>query len=461
MRRARIKALAAVPVRKKSGPVTQDVVSDDTGNVSDKEQKKEDTPSSVKTEQEIIKDIANTHEQKEDAFVSDLPAQETFKDVIKTIEETVEKNQDEINVVEREPEAEVVEKQNVASPAKTASPSKTSSSSKTLLPPKIKLAPKRRMVISESARKLAEAKREFLLKHENKTPDRSQLRMYDLIYYNPVTNPMKSTTVQRQETVSQSIERMEEEEEDDPASIPAPQVKVGPDGQLIIDEQSLVIEQTHEKRRREIMESEAIIEDENNHMGGFYKKHKRSKDWPNWETFKFYQVLNVVGTDFLLMQTLFPNRTRQEIKQKYKKEERVNRPLVEKALKYHQEFDTEMLEEQLAMLKNLENVQDASKTVPDKPVQQSRMARKLKNRLVADSIGECEVLSANEEESGEATATNNDDDVPPIKTGNNVEDAQQQIRKESKARKTKEKVKKRVKKKRSKSTDNSSLKTTV
>lgn len=177
-------------------------------------------------------------------------------------------------------------------------------------------------------------------------------------------------------------------------------MKVGPDGQLIIDEQSLVIEQTHEKKRREIMESEAIVEDENNHMGGFYKKHKRSKDWPNWETFKFYQVLNVVGTDFLLMQTLFPNRTRQEIKQKYKKEERVNRHLVEKALKYHQEFDTEMLEEQLAMLKNLENVQDTSKIIAekDKPVQRTtRMARKLRNRLVAGSIGECEISSANDE----------------------------------------------------------------
>ena len=50
---------------------------------------------------------------------------------------------------------------------------------------------KRRLTVSESARKLAEARREFMLKHENKTPDRSKLTMYDLIYYNPVSNPMK------------------------------------------------------------------------------------------------------------------------------------------------------------------------------------------------------------------------------------------------------------------------------
>lgn len=58
---------------------------------------------------------------------------------------------------------------------------------------KLKTSQKRRILISESARKLAEARREFLLKHENKTPDRAKLTMYDLIYYNPVTNPMKKS----------------------------------------------------------------------------------------------------------------------------------------------------------------------------------------------------------------------------------------------------------------------------
>lgn len=59
---------------------------------------------------------------------------------------------------------------------------------------KLNLGQKRRMVVSESARKLAEARREFLLKHENQPPDKSKLTMYDLIYYNPVTNPMKPKT---------------------------------------------------------------------------------------------------------------------------------------------------------------------------------------------------------------------------------------------------------------------------
>ena len=53
---------------------------------------------------------------------------------------------------------------------------------------------KRRLTVSESARKLAEARREFMLKHENKTPDRNTLTMYDLIYYNPISNPMTGSS---------------------------------------------------------------------------------------------------------------------------------------------------------------------------------------------------------------------------------------------------------------------------
>ncbi|KAF3428386.1 hypothetical protein E2986_04347 [Frieseomelitta varia] len=228
-----------------------------------------------------------------------------------------------------------------------------------------KVGQKRRILVSESARKLAEARREFHLKHENKTPDRSKLTMYDLIYYNPVTNPMKKSkesAIPRKIIECQSEEvQEEEEEEDDPSStMPVPQVKVGPNGQLIIDEQSLVIEQTNAKRNRKVLAKEAIIDDDNN-GSGFYKKRQKSKEWSSRETLNFYKALNTIGTDFLLMQSLFPNRTRQEMKLKFKKEEKVNRHLVEKALAYHQEFDTEMLEKSLAAEKELLRIKETRK----------------------------------------------------------------------------------------------------
>ncbi|CAD1481262.1 unnamed protein product, partial [Heterotrigona itama] len=219
-----------------------------------------------------------------------------------------------------------------------------------------KIGQKRRILVSESARKLAEARREFHLKHENKTPDRSKLTMYDLIYYNPITNPMKKSTVPTRKIIecqSEEVQEEEEEEEDDPSStMPVPQVKVGPNGQLIIDEQSLVIEQTNAKRNRKVLAKEAIIDDDNN-GSGFYKKRQKSKEWSSRETLNFYKALNTIGTDFLLMQSLFPNRTRQEMKLKFKKEEKVNRHLVEKALAYHQEFDTEMLEKSLELARSI------------------------------------------------------------------------------------------------------------
>lgn len=263
-----------------------------------------------------------------------------------------------------------------------------------------KLGQKRRILVSESTRKLAEARREFHLKHENKTPDRSKLTMYDLIYYNPVTNPMKKSneSTTRKMLEYQSEEFQEEENEDDPSSaMPVPQVKVGPNGQLIIDEQSLVIEQTNAKKGRKVLAKEAIIDDDNS-GSGFYKKRQKSKEWSERETLKFYKALNTIGTDFLLMQSLFPHRTRQEMKLKFKKEEKVNRHLVEKALAYHQEFDTEMLEKSLATFENSEkeylHIQEKRKQ-KTKSKKNSKSTRR--RRIVASSIAEMDA-SDNEEE---------------------------------------------------------------
>ncbi|XP_033324499.1 transcription factor TFIIIB component B'' homolog Bdp1 [Megalopta genalis] len=306
---------------------------------------------------------------------------------------------------------------------------------------KSKMGQKRRVLVSESARKLADARREFNLKHENKIPDRSKLTMYDLIHYNPVTNPMKkskdSETVARKLSTCQPDELQEEENEDDPSSaMPVPQVKVGPDGQLIIDEQSLVIEQTNAKKNREMLAKEAIIDDDTG--GGFYKKRQKSKEWPKWETLKFYKALNTVGTDFLLMQSLFPNRTRQEIKIKFKKEEKINRNLIEKALEYHQEFDTELLEKSFALLEKSEKefctTQEKKKQKLSRNFEKIKKAdRKRRCRIVATSIAE---MDASDEEEGSDSKVQNE----------NIEDNehQQSLKKTHKKKRKKIKDEKRT-----------------
>lgn len=64
------------------------------------------------------------------------------------------------------------------------------------------------------------------------------------------------------------------------------------------------------------------------------------------DTLKFYRALQNIGTDFLLMQTFFPKLTRKEIKAKFKKEERVNKELIDKALQNPLKFNISELEKE-------------------------------------------------------------------------------------------------------------------
>lgn len=66
------------------------------------------------------------------------------------------------------------------------------------------------------------------------------------------------------------------------------------------------------------------------------------------ETLRFYRALNTIGTDFSLMQSIFPERTRHDLKRKFKKEERTNRELLDKALSASAEFDVDMLEQDIS-----------------------------------------------------------------------------------------------------------------
>lgn len=95
---------------------------------------------------------------------------------------------------------------------------------------------------------------------------------------------------------------------------------------------------------------------------GFYKRQKRTREWDAHETIKFYRCLHSVGTDFSLMLMLFPNRTRRDLKLKvsakcynhksvtsisfrlqFKKEEKTNLALINKALLHPKEFNIDEL----------------------------------------------------------------------------------------------------------------------
>ncbi|EAR98525.2 Myb-like DNA-binding domain protein (macronuclear) [Tetrahymena thermophila SB210] len=65
----------------------------------------------------------------------------------------------------------------------------------------------------------------------------------------------------------------------------------------------------------------------------FNAKKQHTKKWSDEETLRFFKGLQVFGTDFSLIQKLFPYRTRAQIKNKFRKEEKENSKLVEESIR--------------------------------------------------------------------------------------------------------------------------------
>ena len=110
----------------------------------------------------------------------------------------------------------------------------------------------------------------------------------------------------------------------------APQLKFAEDGSIIINEESLVIQRVEV----EPVYDSTVVESENqdNLTYNSYRKFHHTKKWNQKETAKFYKALSMIGTDFTMIQRLFQNRTRDEIKRKFKREEKLNQALIDKIL---------------------------------------------------------------------------------------------------------------------------------
>ncbi|KAL3842192.1 hypothetical protein ACJMK2_020234 [Sinanodonta woodiana] len=194
-------------------------------------------------------------------------------------------------------------------------------------------------------------------------PDRTKMRMKDMIYWNPSSNPMKSkekATVEVKDTENKKenkvtkpvVEEVEEEEEgvedalmnedsNGSSALPVPQVTIGPDGSIIINEQSLIVDQ-----KDQLPQEERGVIDETDFFTTYhsYRKQNRSKTWSAKETAKFYKALGLVGIDFFLIGKLFPTRKHFELKKKFLKEERTNKQLIDKVLKEGGRFNMAVFE---------------------------------------------------------------------------------------------------------------------
>lgn len=194
-----------------------------------------------------------------------------------------------------------------------------------------------------------------------KAPDRASMTMQELIYYNPSANPMSSSVEGKKKKSQLNEENMEPDNSSQqpsravtPATLASdassevssdawadsqesgrivPQLRMGKDGSIVLDEESMVVETTIRPVTFDDPLNPPLIEGYGHTTSASYRKSNRVTRWSTEETSQFFRALSQVGTDFTMMTLLIPKRSRKELKNKFKKEEKSNPHRVARALK--------------------------------------------------------------------------------------------------------------------------------
>ncbi|XP_026574075.1 transcription factor TFIIIB component B'' homolog isoform X2 [Pseudonaja textilis] len=240
----------------------------------------------------------------------------------------------------------------------------------------IKTQKLRKMLKEELNKEKKQRKFKYPIIEKNMPEDRSKMTMRDFIYYLPENNPMKSSFIEEKKTEKTSTmtqakepeERIvadhEDENEDDDdeeeqgggggendGSLLVPRVKVAEDGSIILDEESLTVEVFRTKGQCVVEENDPIFERGSTTTYSSFRKSYYTRPWSEKETDMFFLAISMVGTDFSMISQLFPHRARTEIKNKFKREEKVNGWRIDKAFKEKRPFDfsffTKLLEKVL------------------------------------------------------------------------------------------------------------------
>ena len=110
-----------------------------------------------------------------------------------------------------------------------------------------------------------------------------------------------------------------------------PQVQVI-NGQIVINEQSLTVNAAVE-RATALSDFTRVEENGTKLNSATYANYTKAEKWTREDTEFFFQALRQFGTDFSLIQRLFPGRSRRQIKKKYLVEDKTNPQRVEAAIK--------------------------------------------------------------------------------------------------------------------------------
>jgi transcription factor TFIIIB component B'' len=188
--------------------------------------------------------------------------------------------------------------------------------------------------------------------------DKSKVTMFDLLSYNPPMSeeqkerrrkadedaellshkssqsgsPAKSVTAASAASVSSGSPAKDDQSKGTSAG---PRVKIGLNGEIVIDEESLIVSKKVDVVTDTVYEGSDPAHSQVTYAS-FRNKNMscRKSRWSDEETVKFYKALSAVGTDFSLMSKVFFNgsRNRLDLRNKYKKEEKLNQHLIDRAL---------------------------------------------------------------------------------------------------------------------------------
>lgn len=163
----------------------------------------------------------------------------------------------------------------------------------------------------------------------------------------------------RKERIQQLIEEAKAngqeltEKDIDEDELPPIEVQVdATTGEIVVNQQSLEVKMKSETGdiRETVEEDDAEItygkyEDHKVSINSYSRrKQRKTVQWSEKENNRFYLALRKVGTDFDLMAKIMPEYTRDQLKRKFKREEKTRLPKIDMALSYSMRLDDELLE---------------------------------------------------------------------------------------------------------------------
>jgi len=151
-------------------------------------------------------------------------------------------------------------------------------------------------------------------------------------------------TAEKAQNVEQKASEEKQESsdsEEEAGGIVAPQLTFDDEGNIIVNEESLMVTAGAET---EVDPRPTIEVDPNAYVNSMtYMKREKSRRWSRPETDLFFEAVQQCGTDFMTMEHLLPGRSRKQIKLKFNREERDNPTRLANAMYDRLPFDDKIL----------------------------------------------------------------------------------------------------------------------